>query len=591
MKSKLILGFLVMALIAVPLFAAACGEEGGGGVTPGDWGEPEYGGTLMYRAQFIDVICNPLDPRSVQYGAWIESLFTDDMTVDRDEFGFGANFFPLKYRAGQLAESWSMPDDTTIVVNLRQNVTWQDTPPTNGRPFTSADVVFTYDKVLGVGEFAGMDPDPFLSAIVPSVTECVATGDYTVEFHLNSAGPFKAYEIVNPWMSIAIAPREFYDLTEEEQADWHNAAGTGAFMLTDYVPGTSMTCAKNPDYYGVDARYDDNPLPYTDAFKVVVIPDMSSALSALRTGQIDLLTDARVYPTLQETLMLAETDPQIVHFTQNVMGPGIFYHWNQDTGTIDPPFDDINIRKAMQMALDLDLIAETYYQGTVDPTPCAQMSPLAGDWSPTFDEWPSELQDEYTYNLEEAQALMADAGYGVSNPLECEIFANAEDYPEVLLIVQDMLDEIGVTMNINAVAMMEARPVIMEGDYEILWVSVTGNTNSSPADCIRNWYSGKFERIGQGGGVIDPVYDEFVAEFDAATTEAACKEVFQEAELYWLEQHWAAITFPSWSHQFHQPWIEGYLGERVWSTMTWTYIASMWIDEDIMVEYLGEVRD
>ncbi len=538
------------------------------------WGEPKYGGTLVYRATFIDVVTDPLDPRAPQFGPWLEALFMDDMTVDRDEFGFGCNFFPVEYRAGQLAESWEQPDPTTVVVYLRQGVVWKG-GPAEGREFTSDDVVYTYDKVLGVGEFAGEDPNSVFSGVIPSVTECVAIDRYTVEFHLSSTSFFTIYEVLNPWMSITIAPREWYEeLTEEEQADWHNVTGTGPFMLTDYGDGTSMTCARNPDYYGIDARY-GNKLPYADAFKILVIPDMDTALAALRTGQIDILADARTYPTLPAAQQLAQTSPEINQFSWPVGGPGVFFHWDQGSGTITPPFDDIKVRTAMQLAIDNALIAETYYFGTVDGTPTGLMSPLAEDWDFPFDEWPVELQAEYGYDLEAARQLMTAAGY-VSNPLEVEILTSTSDDLELLEILQAQFADIGINMTINSMGMMEQRPLVQQGNFELLWTSITGGTNSSPKDVIQSFYSQKFERIGMGGGVIDAAYDAIVERFMAATTEAEAQDIFKEADRYWLEQHWAVITFPSWSTQFHQPWIKGYMGERFWSTMTWTYFAHMW---------------
>jgi peptide/nickel transport system substrate-binding protein len=582
MKRKLLIIPLVF-LLASSLVAIGCAEDKGG-VDPGDWGEPEYGDTLVYRAGFIDVITNPLDPRSTQFGAWIETLFHDDKTVDREEFGFGSNFYPLEYRAGRLAESWSQPDPLTIVVKLRQGVTWQDKPPAYGRPFTSADVVYTYDKVLGVGQFAGEEGDPFLSSLMPHVTECVATDDYTVEFHLSSENPFNAYEILMPWLAIPPTPYEYFELTPEEQADWHNAPGTGAFVLTDFVAGTSITATANPNYYGVDPRYDDNPLPYLDEVKILVIPDMATALSALRTGEIDMLVDAREYPTLSDTQSLAATHPQINHFQQNVMAPGIFFKWNQDTGTIDPPFDDIRVRKAMQLAINLEEIAETFFQGTVDGEPVGLMSPLSGEeWDFSFDEWPSELQEEYTYDLEAAQQLMADAGH--AGGFDTEILSNPADAPEVLEIVQSMLLDIGIDMTINSVGMMEQRPMTHEGDYVTLWASIGGSTMSTPGDVIQSFYSKKFERLGVGGGVIDAGYDAIVERFFAATTLEAAAEVLTEADQYWLEQHWAVITFPAWSNQFSQPWVCGYQGERFWGPDTWAYIAHCWINSELKAEY------
>ena len=180
---------------------------------------------------------------------------------------------------GWLAESWESPDDETIIFHIRPGIHWWNKPPTNGRELTADDVEFTYNKLMATGEFAGQEPNMFYGSMFPAVEECVATDDHTVEFHLKAASPFAIDQIVMPWLNPAIACPEWYDLTDEEKADWHNVVGTGAFYPTEYVAGTSMTNVANPDYYGTDPRYDDNPLPYTDGIRVIVVADMDTALA------------------------------------------------------------------------------------------------------------------------------------------------------------------------------------------------------------------------------------------------------------------------------------------------------------------------
>jgi len=71
--------------------------------------------------------------------------------------------------------------------------------------------------------------------------------------------------------------------------DWHHAIGTGPFILTDFVSGSSATLVKNPNYFGHDERYPQNQLPYVDNLSVLIIPDDATALAGLRTGKIDAL--------------------------------------------------------------------------------------------------------------------------------------------------------------------------------------------------------------------------------------------------------------------------------------------------------------
>ena len=126
--------------------------------------------------------------------------------------------------------------------------------------------------------------------------------------------------------------------------DWHHAIGTGPFILTDFVSGSSATLVKNPNYWGYDERYPQNQLPYVDTLKFLIIPDNATALAAMRTGKIDVMDGM----SLQDAQSMKKTNPEILQ----IPIPGT------DATSIDPrndkaPFNDIRVREAMQMAIDL----------------------------------------------------------------------------------------------------------------------------------------------------------------------------------------------------------------------------------------------
>ena len=185
-------------------------------------------------------------------------------------------------------------------------------------------------------------------------------------------------------------------------SDWHHAIGTGPFILKDFVPNSSATLIKNPNYWGHDERYPQNKLPYIDTVKYLIIPDDAAALEAMRAGKIDVM-DA-VSPVQAQAMR--KTNPEILQIpiprTQAI--------------TMEPrndkaPFNDIRVRKAMQMAIDLPTIAKDYYHGTVEPYPSTLTSRYMKGWGFPYEEWPQDLKDEYAYNPTAAKKLLADAGY------------------------------------------------------------------------------------------------------------------------------------------------------------------------------------
>jgi len=156
---------------------------------------------------------------------------------------------------------------------------------------------------------------------------------------------FEAREAVEKWGDIG---------------DWHHAIGTGPFLLKDFVSGSSATVIRNPNYWGSDERYPQNKLPYVDTVKFLIIPDDDEALAAMRAGKIDLISPV----SFQVARAMHKTNPEILQI------PIPF----RQTISLDPridkaPFNDIRVRQAMQLAIDLPAIAKDYYLGTVEPYP------------------------------------------------------------------------------------------------------------------------------------------------------------------------------------------------------------------------------
>jgi peptide/nickel transport system substrate-binding protein len=102
-----------------------------------------------------------------------------------------------------------------------------------------------------------------------------------------------------------------------DMKDWQNAVGTGPFMLTDYVSGSSITFARNPDYWMKDPLHPQNQLPYVDGVKLLIIPDTSTALSALRTGKLDVM-EAVVW---DDTVSLKKTSPDLQYTGRGALLP------------------------------------------------------------------------------------------------------------------------------------------------------------------------------------------------------------------------------------------------------------------------------
>ena len=369
---------------------------------------PEYGGTIV-RLQtnepphtdtyFTHHAANATDGVT-------ESLAHADWGIDRSVFDHLKRPTPLWVMKGQLSTGWVQNDPLTYTINIRDDVYWHNKAPMNGRKMTAQDIEWNFQRYLHLGEFAEGQEGPcctFKSVKWESVT---ATDDNTVVFKLQEPN-IDTLTILFTSYSPHILPREVVEEYGDIQ-DWRNLVGTGPFMLTDWVDGSSMTWEKNPDYWGTDEKFPENQLPYADATRVLVMKDEATRIAAMRTAKGDYmgwLANSAISTTEQAEALL-KTNPDITL---------IPYAYRSTTSTafnVDKaPFDDINVRRAMQMALDLDTINTIYFKGWATVEPMGQVGTGAIEYVTPFADWPEDTKQYYMYNPEGAIALLDEAGF------------------------------------------------------------------------------------------------------------------------------------------------------------------------------------
>jgi peptide/nickel transport system substrate-binding protein len=367
-------------------------------------GKPQYGGELNIRLNRKIVNFDPYFGYHLTqiHTAWLEKMFVDDWTLAPEKYDYTKNLRPNQWVKGHLAETWEFTDPYTFVVHLRQGIRWQNIPPANRREFTADDVAFHFHRMFGLGSgYTAPSPSQAANPSFKQLLSVTTEGKYTVIFRWKTSNRELILDALQEVVTTLCienpeAVRQWGDLS-----DWHHAVGTGPFILREFIPDVSATLIKNPDYWGHDERYPQNKLPYFDALKLRIIPDQAEALAEMRAGRVDVVD--QISPMLAREM--AKTNPEILQI-----------ELSQTATTIDPrndvaPFNDIRVRIAMQMAIDLPGLAKNYYHGTVEPYPSTITSRQMKGWGFPYEEWPQELKDEYAYNPMLARKLLAEAGY------------------------------------------------------------------------------------------------------------------------------------------------------------------------------------
>ncbi len=580
-----------VVLTATGLWAAAAEEEPAAAAekemvldpTTGEMvSAPEYGGTItgLFHPGWETEHADMWHYRSVIHPTKIvlERMGGGNWGLPRDEFAFSGAIPNVPQYTGKLAESWEQPDATTIVLHIRKGVKWHDKEPMNGRELVADDVVFNFSRNLGLGEFAADGPSPVISVLGTLPIESItATDSHTVVFKLKQPRLSALYHIIGDIYGNQYPPEVIRQYGDAK--DWTKLVGTGPFMWTEWVVGTSLTYTKNPDYWGNDEKFPENRLPYVDEFKALIIPDESTRLAALRSGQLDVLGGPSAFALSPgpATEGLERTNPELKQYA--------YQNRSQNSAAFNvkmPPFDDVRVRRAMQMALDLETVAATYFKGYADATPRGVVGTANAGYALPIAEWSDETRGYYRYDPEGAERLLDEAGYprGADGVRFKTVFnahpsPSATDQGYTAIMIQSW-DEIGVDVELEVVDGAAFGPMIQAADYEGMIWFITGWNAPLPVTTI-GWQATGAYNNATGHSV--PEYDAMIAAVGAAATVEEERTLIQEADRYLIENHlylWGPIM-PQVA--VTQPWIVGYNGEnRLGDVDSYAIFARLWID-------------
>ena len=585
---------LVLILSATGLWAAGAEEEPAAAadkqyVTDPTTGKvvsaPEYGGTITYVKSIIPPSIDPyfLSSAGIVISGVNEKLAIPNWGIDRAEYNFVGTILPLFATKGQLAESWETPDDTTIVLNIRKGVHWHDKAPMNGRELTAQDIEYNFHRLLGnklTGtEFSDAEPSAITDIIASVSFESItATDKWTVVFKLKEPhlGALKA--ILTGHHNFIMA-REVVEQYGDVQ-DWRNVVGTGPFELTDYVEGSSLTYVKNPDYWGYDEKYPENRLPYVDEIRALISKEKATVLALVRSGKADYIGyvgDSQLI-TVDAAVSLQRTNPEMN------LWPFSYRSENALTfNTQKSPWNDVRVRRAIQMAIDLETINQTYQQGWADTTPTGHTGKAVIEYITPFEEWPEELKQYYRYDPEGAEALLDEAGYprGADGVRFQTVYEHYDLFDlDYYQIVTEYLRAIGIGVEVKVVDRTSFIAIILEHKMQGL-TSASHNMDWCCVGPIGQAYS----KAGWNPpNVQDPAFDAIYEAAVAATTIEDQKRLVKEADMYIIEKHWwiGGPRVPLFS--VTQPWVIGYNGEIDGNIDRHQHIARLWIDSELKKE-------
>jgi len=287
-----------------------------------------------------------------------------------------------------LAESWDVSEDSTVYTfHLRDGVTWQD-----GEPFTVEDVKFTLDVVTSPDWPGALDS--YWSQVVGAtehkageateLTGARIIDDSTIEVTLLQPDTLFLASAVSRQR---ILPKHLIDgttIADIQKSDFARVPTyTGAFQVTEWLPGESITLVANPNYW--------EGKPGIDTIISRFIPDAATSIAELSTGGLDIGT---VQPD-----QLAQFSSDSTFTVQELPGLRIAYIQFDLTKEL---FTDPRIRKAISHAIDRQTVIDTLYLGYGEP---------GRSFIPTISWVYNPDAPTYPYDPDQAAALLEEAGW------------------------------------------------------------------------------------------------------------------------------------------------------------------------------------
>jgi len=326
-----------------------------------------------------------------------------------------------------LAESYEISDDGMVFTfKLREGVKFH-----NGRVMTADDVKYSLDRVTnpktqspGAGFFGSIAGyDAMSSGEAEELSGVKVLDDQTVEITLSR--PDATFLHV---MGLNFASVVAKEAVEAAGADFGKTAmGTGAFKLADWTIGQKLVFAKNEDYWRAG-------LPYLDSVTFEVGQEPIVALLRLQNGEVDVPGDGIPPAKFQEVMGDPEQAARVIEGGQ--------LHTGYITLNVKmAPFDNVDVRKAVNMAINKERITQVINGRAV---PATQPLPPS---MPGY----TEGYEGYAYDPDAAKELLAEAGF--ADGFETELFVmNTDPNPRIAQAIQQDLSKIGIKALIQSLA-------------------------------------------------------------------------------------------------------------------------------------------
>ena len=444
----------------------------------------------------------------------------------------------------RLADKWENKDNTVWTFHLRPGVTWSD-----GTAIAAQDIVWSWQRLVSPLTASPYASYPGNMHIVngaeiaqgkkaPETLGVKAVDDATLEVTLTQ--PNAAFLAMLAHPSLVPLDKVLISRYGDKWTKPEHIVTSGPYKLSQWVVNERIVAERNP-------RYWDNA--HTVINKVTSLPISSETadVNRYKAGEIDIVYTVPInqFAQLKKTMGdQLDVSPQLATY---------YYEFN----TTRPPFNDPRVRRALNMALDKDIIAEKVLGQGQRPAWLISQPDIGGVnlHNPEYASWPREKR------IAEAKKLLSEAGYNETHPLVFNLLYNtSESHQRIAIAASSMWKKnLGVEaklQNQEWKTMLDAMHTHNFDAVRYAWIA----DYDDAATFLNNFRTGDSENTSQ---YSNPAYDEALRNAAKASDTTARGKFYQQAEDLLGQDVPAIPVYHYVRTHLVKPWVGGFTPDKL----------------------------
>ena len=444
----------------------------------------------------------------------------------------------------RLAEKWENKDNTVWTFHLRPGVTWSD-----GTAITAQDIVWSWQRLVSPLTASPYASYPGNMHIVngaeiaqgkkaPETLGVKALDDATFEVTLTQ--PNAAFLAMLAHPSLVPLDKVLISRYGDKWTKPEHIVTSGPYKLSQWVVNERIVAERNP-------RYWDNA--HTVINKVTYLPISSETadVNRYKAGEIDIVYTVPInqFAQLKKTMGdQLDVSPQLATY---------YYEFN----TTRPLFNDPRVRRALNMALDKDIIAEKVLGQGQRPAWLISQPDIGGVklHNPEYASWPRDKR------IAEAKKLLSEAGYNETHPLVFNLLYNtSESHQRIAIAASSMWKKnLGVEaklQNQEWKTMLDAMHTHNFDAVRYAWIA----DYDDAATFLNNFRTGDSENTSQ---YSNPAYDEALRNAAKASDTTARGKFYQQAEDLLGQDVPAIPVYHYVRTHLVKPWVGGFTPDKL----------------------------